>query len=221
MFEAIIKGLILGILLGISVGPVIFSIIKQSLNNGHRGGYAFIAGVFASDFILVFICNIFTQIFNVAMEHELIIGISGSSLLIALGVYNFFFRKVQTTDNGIPVIANLRKRDIAGIFFSGFFMNALNPGTMLFWFAATATITADSKMINHPEQYRLIVFLTALLFNLSADFSKVLLANKIRNNLTPHNIHIINRISGAVLILFGIVIVITIFMRSGSTPVQV
>ena len=35
MFEAIVKGLVLGILLGISVGPVIFSIIKQSLNNGH------------------------------------------------------------------------------------------------------------------------------------------------------------------------------------------
>jgi threonine/homoserine/homoserine lactone efflux protein len=217
MFEAILKGLILGILLGISVGPVIFSIIKQSLNNGHRGGYAFIVGVFISDFILVFLCNIFTQIFNVAMEHELIIGMAGSGLLIVLGVYNFFFIKVQTADNGVHVIANLRKRDIAGIFFSGFFMNALNPGTMLFWFAATATITADSKSMNHPEQYRLIVFLTALLFNFSADFFKVLLANKIRNKLTSHNIHIINRISGAILILFGIVIVFTIFMRNAAT----
>lgn len=214
MFEAVIKGLILGILLGISVGPVIFSILKQSLNNGHRGGYAFATGVFASDFILVFICNIFTQIFTVVMEHELIIGIAGSGLLIVLGIYNFFFRKVPTADNGMLVIANLRKRDIAGIFFSGFFMNALNPGTILFWFAATATISADSKMMDHPQQYRLIVFLTALLFNLTADFSKVLLANKIRNKLTPHNIHLINRISGVVLILFGIVIVVGIFMRN-------
>lgn len=218
MIEAILKGLVLGILLGISVGPVIFSILKQSLNNGHRGGYAFALGVFISDFILVFICNMFTEIFNVVLEHELIIGIAGSSLLIALGIYNFFFRKVPTADNGVLVIANLRKRDIAGILFSGFFMNALNPGTLLFWFAATATITADSKMVAHPEQYRLIVFLTALLFNLSADFSKVLLANKIRNKLTPHNIHIINRISGVVLILFGIVIVVTIFMRSAAAP---
>jgi threonine/homoserine/homoserine lactone efflux protein len=218
MFESVLKGLVLGILLGISVGPVIFSILKQSLNNGHRGGYAFAVGVFISDFILVFICNMFTQIFNSVMEHELIIGIAGSSLLIALGIYNFFFRKVQTADNGMLVIANLRKRDIAGIFFSGFFMNTLNPGTLLFWFAATATITADSKTMNHPEQYRLIVFLTALLFNVTADFSKVLLANKIRNKLTPHNIHIINRISGAILILFGIVIVVTIFLRNTTTP---
>lgn len=213
MFEAIIKGLILGILLSVSVGPVIFSILKQSLNNGHRGGYAFIAGVFASDVILVLICNLFTHIFNAAMQHELVIGVAGSGLLIILGIFNIFFRKIQTSDKGIHIITNLRKRDIAGIFFSGFFMNMLNPGTLLFWFAATATITADSKLMDHPEQYRLVVFLIALAFNLSADFSKVLLANSIRNKLTPHNIHLINRISGAILIIFGLAIVTTIFMR--------
>jgi threonine/homoserine/homoserine lactone efflux protein len=38
MFEAVLKGITLGLLLTISVGPVVFSIIKQSLNNGHRGG---------------------------------------------------------------------------------------------------------------------------------------------------------------------------------------
>ncbi len=212
--EAIIKGLILGILLGVSVGPIIFSVLKQSLNNGHLGGYAFIAGVSGSDVFLVVICNLFTQIFDAAMQHQLIIGIAGSCLLIILGVFNFFFRKVQNSDKGIHVIVNLRKRDLAGIFFSGFFMNLLNPGTMLFWFAATATITADSKLMNHPEQYRLIVFLVALAFNLSADFFKVLLANNIRNKLTPHNIHLINRISGAILIIFGIALATTIFIRS-------
>jgi threonine/homoserine/homoserine lactone efflux protein len=59
MFESLFKGLLLGLLLGISVGPVIFSILKQSLNNGHRGGYCFIAGVSASDITLVLICNSF------------------------------------------------------------------------------------------------------------------------------------------------------------------
>ncbi len=32
--EAIIKGLAMGLLLVISVGPVIFTVIKQSINNG-------------------------------------------------------------------------------------------------------------------------------------------------------------------------------------------
>lgn len=214
MFEALVKGLILGLLLGISVGPVIFSIIKQSLNNGHRGGYAFIAGVLASDVMLVVICNIFTRLFNAALKHEMIIGIAGSCLLIALGIYNFFFRKVQIAENGMLMMNTLRKRDMAGIFFSGFFMNSLNPGALLFWFAATATITANAVQVDHPDQYRFIVFLTALIFNLSADTAKVLLANKIRLRLTAHNIHLINRISGFILMGFGIAIVVTMIIRN-------
>jgi threonine/homoserine/homoserine lactone efflux protein len=38
MIAAIIKGLGLGVLLAISVGPVIFAILKQSINNGHKAG---------------------------------------------------------------------------------------------------------------------------------------------------------------------------------------
>jgi threonine/homoserine/homoserine lactone efflux protein len=39
------------------------------------------------------------------------------------------------------------------------------------------------------------------------DFFKVMLAGKIREKLTPHNIHVINRISGVVLIGFGIALI--------------
>lgn len=214
MFEPIVKGFILGLLLIISVGPIIFTIIKQSLNHGHRGGYAFIAGVSVSDIVLVLICNMFTSLFNTAMQHEMVIGIAGSALLVALGVYNFFFRKVSTTEDGMLAENTLRTHHLVGIFFSGFFINALNPGTLLFWFASTATITADSKMVEHPDQYRFIVFFTALLINLMSDTAKVLLANKIRVKLTPHNIHIINRISGFILIGFGIAIVVTMLIRN-------
>ena len=42
---------------------------------------------------------------------------------------------------------------------------------------------------------------------LGTDILKVLLAGKIRNRLTPHNIHIINRINGIILIVFGIALI--------------
>ena len=57
VIEPILKGLLLGLILSISIGPVIFAIIKQSLTNGKRSGYAFVAGVSSSDIILLFICN--------------------------------------------------------------------------------------------------------------------------------------------------------------------
>jgi len=207
MVAALLKGLTLGVLLGISVGPVIFSIIKQSINNGHKGGYWFISGVSASDIALVLIANLFTTLFQSIMSHEKIIGVTGSAFLIILGVYYFFFKKVHLDDGGKAAVKTFRKRDKAGIFASGFFMNALNPGAFLFWFAASATIMADAQTEDHPIEYRIIVFATCLLFNLGADVAKVLLANRIRPKLTSHNIHIINRISGLIFMGFGIALI--------------
>jgi threonine/homoserine/homoserine lactone efflux protein len=42
---------------------------------------------------------------------------------------------------------------------------------------------------------------------LGTDILKVLLAGRIRNRLTPHNIHIINRVNGIILIVFGIALI--------------
>jgi len=206
MVAAFLKGLVLGLMLSISVGPVIFSIIKQSISNGHRGGFAFIAGVSASDITLVLLCNLFTQFFHSAMSHEKTIGTAGSIFLMAMGLYNIFFKKTpKTTDTGV-VEKKLRKRDMVVTFFQGYFMNMLNPGVFLFWFAASASILEDSSDVNNPTDYRLIVFATCLIFVALGDVAKVLLAGKIRTKLTPHNIHIINRISGFILMVFGVVL---------------
>jgi len=210
MIAALLKGLALGVLLSISVGPVVFSIIRQSLNNGHKGGFAFVAGVSASDIGLVLICNIFSQLFKTAMSHEKFIGIAGSIFLILMGLYNIFFKKVPQPGE-VKTVQVFRKRDIAASFFQGFLMNSLNPGVLLFWFAASATILDDSESTPFPEQYRVVVFATCLLFVLSADICKVMLAGKIRARLTPHNIHIIDRISGLILTIFGIVLMYGIF----------
>src|SRR5450755_991817 len=100
MVEAILKGLALGIVLALSVGPIIFTIIKQSITVGHKGGFSFVAGVWLSDFILVFLSNVFTEWVAKLLEHRNMIGYGGSSFLIGMGIYYFFFKKVvlKSTD---------------------------------------------------------------------------------------------------------------------------
>src|SRR5947209_2604530 len=99
-FDAIWKGVTFGLILSISVGPIIFSILKQSLNNGHRGGLAFIIGVSASDITLVLIGNVFTALFITLNEHKKIIGIAGSIFLVTIGIYFLFFKKVKVDEGG-------------------------------------------------------------------------------------------------------------------------
>ena len=100
MIEAIITGFTLGILLAISIGPVIFAIIKQSLNNGHKAGLVFVAGVSFSDVLLVTICNLVSTFIEKALTHQKAIGISGSVFLFVLGIYTLFFKKVSVDENG-------------------------------------------------------------------------------------------------------------------------
>lgn len=204
MIAPLAKGLALGLILSISVGPVIFSIIKHSLNNGHKGGFAFIAGVSSSDITVVLICNLFSSLFESAITHEVIIGTSGSLFLIGMGIYTIFFKKVTVTDKEALKLKTMKKREVLGIFLSGYFMNLLNPGVMIFWIAASATILADSKMQPDPAGYRIAVFAVCLLVVLMADSAKVMLAGNIREKLNPHNIHIINRIAGIIYIVFGV-----------------
>ncbi len=200
MFEALLKGLTFGLLLSISVGPVLFSIIKQSLNNGHKGGMAFVLGVSASDITLVLISNIFTELFNSISNYKTEIGVGGCIFLVSLGIFFLFFKKVKVNDTGQQVFA-FRKRDYAKMFLSGYVMNTLNPSVFIFW------IYASTAVINHTVNQRIVVFVTCLVWMLGADILKVFLAGKIRNRLTPHNIHILNRINGLILIVFGVALI--------------
>src|SRR5580693_6360759 len=116
MMESVLKGLALGFVLALSVGPIIFTIIKQSLNNGHKGGFSFVAGVWVSDIVLVVLSNTLTALVAELLEHTKTIAYGGSSFLIGMGIYFAFFKKVHLATDADGKTARFRKRDIARIF---------------------------------------------------------------------------------------------------------
>ncbi|MBN8788019.1 MAG: LysE family transporter, partial [Terrimonas sp.] len=100
MIEALLKGLALGFILALSVGPVIFTIIKQSIYNGHEGGFSFVAGVWISDIVLVVLSNAFTELVKELLEYKKAIGYAGSGFLLAMGIYYLIFKKTRISANG-------------------------------------------------------------------------------------------------------------------------
>jgi threonine/homoserine/homoserine lactone efflux protein len=199
MTDPVLKGLALGFVLALSVGPIIFTIIKQSLDNGHKGGFSFVAGVWVSDILLVVLSNTVTALVSEALEHTRVIAFSGSVFLIIMGVYFIFFKKVSLGKDQGGNDARFRKRDMARVFASGFIINTLNPGVIFFWLG-NATVLS----LTHTLRERIIIFSVCLLVNMSADVGKVMMAGKLRNKLTLKMLSIINRISGTILIGFGI-----------------
>jgi threonine/homoserine/homoserine lactone efflux protein len=200
MVEAILKGLALGVVLALSVGPIIFTIIKQSITVGHKGGFCFVAGVWLSDIILVVLSNVFTAWVAMLLKYEKMIGYGGSGFLIAMGVYFFFFKKVTIkSTNGNEHTDHLSISEMSRIFASGFIINTLNPGVLIFWLG-NATVLA----LTHSFKERIVIFSVCLLVNMAADVGKVMMAGNLRKKLTVHNLSIINKISGAILVGFGI-----------------
>ncbi len=200
VLEAILKGLAMGLLLAISVGPVVFTIIKQSINNGKEGGYSFVAGVWVSDFLLVILSNAFSELVTRLMDFKKIIGIAGSFFLITMGIFYLFFKKVSLHPEDVS-LPPLRASDHVKIAIQGFLLNTLNPAVLAFWLTAATAIA-----ITHTARERVIIFGTALLLNMSADVGKVTLAGKLRSKLTIKNIKLINKVSGFILIVFGTVL---------------
>ena len=202
MLQAIISGLTLGVILAISVGPVIFTVIKQSLNNGKEGGFSFVAGVWLSDILLIFISNAFSEIVTSLMQYRMALAIVGSIFLISMGAYYIFFKKIvlQTQGDNGPKFTTT---DMMKIFSSGFLINTLNPNVFLFWLG---TATAFASQYSFIE--RTIIFGVCLVVNIAADILKVLMAGKLRNRLTLHNLNIINKVSGTILIGFGIALMV-------------
>ena len=214
MFDALVKGLLLGFFLALSVGPVIFTIIKQSLNNGREGGFSFVTGVWVSDIILVIGSNAFSEWVSTALEYKKTIGYVGSLFLIGLGLFFVFFKKVHL---GTEAEANrrFRKRDFLKIFVSGFLINTLNPSVLLFWL-----VNATAFAATHTFRERMMIFTACLLVNMVADVLKVMLAGKIRKRLTVRNLSIINKVSGTILIGFAFALLYGIVFLSDKLPVN-
>lgn len=199
MVDAFIKGLALGSILALSVGPVIFTIIKQSLNNGREGGFSFVAGVWVSDIILIVLSNVFSEWVKALLQYKETIGYIGSTFLIGMGLFYLFLKRVQLSQQGAGEEQRFRKRDVAKIFTSGFLINSLNPSVLLFWL-----INATAFAVTHSFRDRVIIFTVCMVFNMVADALKVLLAGRLRKKLTLHNLSVVNKVSGVILVGFGV-----------------
>lgn len=204
MIDSFLKGFAISLLLVFSVGPIVFTIIKLSIINGRAGGFSFIAGVWLSDLIIVILSNVFSSLVAELMGFKKEIGFTGSAFLIGLGIFYLFFKKIsmRNEESAIKVSAGTHVR----LAVSGFLINTLNPAVFAFWLTMATTLA-----MSHTIKERIVIFTTCILVNLGADILKVVLAGKLSNKLTHKNLVLINRISGSLLLIFGISLLVGIW----------
>jgi threonine/homoserine/homoserine lactone efflux protein len=208
MVDAFLKGLAISLLLIFSVGPVIFTIIKQSINHGRRGGFSFIIGVWISDLIWVMLSNGFSEAIKTLLDFKIPIGIAGCCFLIGMGVYFAFIKKIEPRKKreavelaGDEYTPTGKRTNYFAIMSSGFIINTLNPAVISFWVIMAASLASVYSFYD-----RIIIFSTCLAVIMLAVIGMVLGAGYIVKKLSDRVILIINRVSGALYLIFGFVI---------------
>ena len=125
-----------------------------------------------------------------------------------MGIYFSFIKKIESRSLQEPLkIAGdvftdtEKKTNYFAIMSSGFIINTLNPAVISFWVIMAASLASVYSFYD-----RIIIFSTCLGINMLADIGKVLGAGYIGNKLSDRVILIINRISGALYLIFGVAI---------------
>lgn len=198
--EAVINGLMLGLFIAISVGPTLFAVIKYSIHHSYRAGLAFVIGVSFSDIIYVAIANIATKWLDFLQDHQREVGYIGSVLFIIMGLYGLIkkYKPQRPLRSSEPI--QISSSAYLGIALSGFLMNALNPGVIIYWIGAATLVSSEASII------KIIVFGTCLSLVLGVDLLKVFLADKIRKKLTLRNIMYLNKASAIIILSLGILL---------------
>ncbi|MHB1178738.1 MAG: LysE family translocator [Daejeonella sp.] len=195
MIESIISGIGLGFVLSFLTGPVFFALIKTSIEKGFYAGVSLAAGVVVSDIFYVALTLYGTSFLALENTYRVQIGVAGSSILFAIGIY-YLFKNVK-----VNYEATTSKRHNTGYFLKGFIMCIFNPAILLYWLSVTSGVISISGEIDPAAV--IPFFGSILITQFSVDVVKAYYANKLRYRIKEKTISNLNRIAGVLILIFA------------------
>lgn len=190
------------------LGPAFFVLLETSIKKGIRAALAFDAGVLISDIIYIIIAYVFIQ-----QVEELSRG-GDNALIRALGgllfmVYGYltFNKKVDTVEVKKTKKVNTDPKDYWILFIKGLLLNLANPLVVFYWFSVMALGHSGSKSVMSGGETFFYLFIVLLTF-FTIDVVKIVGAKKLRPFITVTLLRSLNRITGAILMVFGAFLVI-------------
>jgi threonine/homoserine/homoserine lactone efflux protein len=200
--QLVLAGIGIGLLVSAPIGPVNVLVIQRAVTGGFWAGLAAGLGAVIGDGLLAAIAAFSVTAISDAMSaYAGWIQLVGGLLLVGFGVALLVTRPALT----IPVGQKSHLLEHTGIIPQTFFLTITNPGAVL---GMAALIGGFGSLIGGLNTY-----LEALLLVAAAMGGSLLwwlglseLIATIRHMLTEGRLKLINRIAGAVLIAFGLVL---------------
>lgn len=200
----IIKGIIIGILASIPLGPVGVVCIQRTLNKGRASGFFSGLGAAGADTVFALIAVLgLSFIINFVEEHQFYFKILGGLFMIFLG-----YRVFNT--NPVKQIRKQRgkQNNLFEDFFSVFLLTLTNPIAVFIFIAVFASLGILTEELNYYIAFYITLGISAgaalYWFSLSS------LVNAFRKRFRLKSLWWINKLSGASILLFGAVALISV-----------
>ncbi len=189
------KGLLVGISMAVPVGPITILCIRRSLTQNRSAGLATALGATAANGLYAMIVSLgFTALSTFLIYHKAYLDISGGILLLALGISTLHAKPVTVSK---PV----QSKGLVTTFVQTMLLTLANPMTILFLLAAFSAAGFEGQ---HDAAQALIISVGVLCGSGAWFILLITIIASIRTWLKPSMLTTINRISGGLLILFGL-----------------
>lgn len=209
--HSLIEGMVLGLTLDLffGFGPAFFALVQTGIHRGFFKGFILAIGVFLNDLTVVALSILGAHVIMNTMHKYQILGIIGGLILVLFGIATYR-NKIEITGDDEEI--NINEPHTLMYLLKGFLLNIANPFVWLFW--PTVVLGVATPFMTSTEDI-LLFFTGTLSMIFFADVTKVFLASKIKNYITDKILHLINKIAGIGLLIFGIVLVFRSLLLAG------
>ena len=204
MLDDILTAVPFGIILAFTIGPVFFVLLETGATKGFRSALIFDLGVIMADIIFILIAFYSTNNLRGKISNDPNFLIFGGVLLVVYGVISF----IRTSQSFRAIVKEYHKieiqKDYGKLFVKGFLLNFINIGVLLGWLGFI--VLGDSLTSSENGE---LIFIVSMLFSyFITDVFKILIAKKLRAQLTPRLIFKAKKIIAMVILGFGVLLLV-------------
>ncbi|MBK8071813.1 MAG: LysE family translocator [Ramlibacter sp.] len=194
-----------GLLLNLTPGPDVLYIVTNALRGGRRAGVVAACGITAGCFVHIFAAALgVSALLATSATAFAVLKLLGAAYLIYVGVRMLLSHAPAATSLIAPHEDPMRAGGMKGIFFRGFWTNALNPKVALFFLAFLP------QFIGPAVEHKALAFLLlGLLFNfnglwVNAGWALAAAWLASRATVLQKGMQWLDRIAGAMFVGFGL-----------------
>jgi threonine/homoserine/homoserine lactone efflux protein len=207
-FGVVASGVAIGLAVAAPIGPVNLVVIRRTLRFGKLNGFISGTGAAAGDGVFAAMAAFgMTAAIDFILGYQLWLQVIGGLFLLFLG-----FRTLMTHPHLEEVTNDNVQTVAARLFVATFLLTITNPATMLGFVAIFGGVASLSGAEHHSLGYAAVLTGSVICGSLLWWLGLSQFVNLFRQRMSDRLLEIINRVSGCLIIGFGVIILMRVLL---------